>query len=243
MAPYITIADVRAAGVLDPPDDTAITAAITRWQQFIERATRNFFDSRTFILELDGNDSDTLFLPVPIITLNNLFVNDSFTVAVDPTRIRVYNNRGPIQDDRYNPKIRLFETLSLFLPPPRSTFGPVFLKGRQNQRVDAAFGFTEPDGSTPELIKRALLKLVVKQLTEEDALGGLGVTITTPAFAGPVISETTDGHSLSFGFEPGRKTKAGFNQITGDSEVDQILAMYRAPISMGVPGSTLWFMG
>lgn len=239
---YATLAEVRAEGMTSVmASDARVTAALDLWTQFIERATRNFFELRSCTFDLDGTDSSTLFLPVPIVSLSQLFVNDDFANVVDPKHYEVYNSREKPRDDRWNPKIVLVRHGNIYAPP-RTFWGPVFTRGRRNQRVIGTFGFTEPDGSTPLLIKRALLKLVIRGLLSEGTTG-LVDAINNPRPVGGILSETTDGHSITYDAGQTKATRVGWSSITNDPEVDKILAMYKAPMAMAVPGSDQWYRG
>ena len=242
---YITVAECRALGISTDITDDAIAAAILVWTAFIDRATRQFFEPKTVTLDIDGNDSDTLFLPVPVISVTNLYINDDMVTAVPTDRYKVYNGRGPIDDDRRNPKLRLIRHPNIFIRPDVFYSGPVFMKGSKNQRIVGSFGFTESDGSTPQLIKRAVAKMV-KRSVEMDHEAAQNNGETPSQAAGDVIMEITDGHTVqygtnkSFGMPAG---KMGTAAITNDPEVEKIIEMYRAPLAIAVPGSMSWFMG
>lgn len=240
---YATIEDVRGEGIEDPPADDVIQTSIDTWTAFIERVTRQFFEPRTATVDLDGQDSHTLHLPVPIISVTSLFANGDFVNAVPTSKYVVYNGRGAPADDRQNPRIKLVQSVdNIFHVGHRSRFGTVFLRGMKNQRIVGSWGYTESDGSTPKLIKRALLKLVVRDLLAQGSVG-LSASVETPGAPGAVMSETTDGHTIMYVNPLNKLTRPGTNAVTGDAEVDHILSQYRAPIGMAVPGSDSWFMG
>ena len=235
MADYITIQDVRDAGISDAiADDAAVSASIVTNQQFIERATRQWFDSRTLTLYLDGNTSDTLYLPVPIISVTSLKINGQDD-ALDSSLYEVYSS-ADLPDDRWNPRIKLVRgNTDLFADPFRTEYPPLFRKGRRNQEITGAFGFVEADGSTPELIKRALLLLVIEKLTNPpfgDAIPG-----AAPGPVGNVMRETTDGHTLQYTFVKFGDTRAGLSGYTMNREVHMICTMYKAPIGIAAPSA------
>ena len=225
MARYIDIATVRVA---DPtgdgyPDweDAQIGDMIDRWQEFIETHTGQFFEERELTLLLDGQGGRILHLPIPIIELQQLQVNNS---GVDEllADVVVYNARGFPRDDRLNPKIVIkIDRTSIFSGVNGER---KFWRGYQNQLVKGKFGYTETDGTTPLRIRRALLRLVVMEIERGDDLGAA----TRP---GMIVKETTDGHSISYGGTGGGGDTAS---LTGDAEVDQTIADYRAPATVGV---------
>jgi hypothetical protein len=241
--PYATVTDLRAEGVPTEIADAQIQPAIDRWSQFIDRACRQFFEAKTLTVDLDGNDSHILFLPFPIISVTSLYLNGQFTTALGTSSYTVYNGRTTGgQDDRKNPKIRLVRASSSIYEVPRlNPHGPVFLKGNRNQRIVGSFGYTESDGSTPLLIKRAVMKLTVKSL--KNGAGLWDELENPPVPGGGVMSETTDGHTITYDAFRINPSRPGLSGITGDQEVDRILDLYKAPLAMSVPCSVDSFKG
>ncbi len=188
---------------------------------------------------MDGNDSDTLFFGIPIIDIEYLKLNDS-TEALDTSYYKVYNSRT-YPDDRRNPRISLIgpsRGRDIYLEP--LTFGTFkFRRGYQNQEVKGDFGFVEPDGSVPELIKRALIKLVIEKLTNpiyHDPSTGSPIPPPPPS-VGPLLQERTDDHMKKWGYRGGEtdKRKPGLSGITNDQEILDIIKLYKAPIGIATP--------
>lgn len=144
---YATVADALDEGVPTAIPDSTIQQELDTWSQFIDRACRQWFEPRSYTFDCDGNDSNRLFFPVPIISVTALYVNGDFTNVLDPARYRVYNSRNMAQDDRRNPKIALTPNgMTIFSGPPIGAWGapgPCFLRGIRNQRVVGTFGYTE----------------------------------------------------------------------------------------------------
>jgi hypothetical protein len=225
---YATLAEIRAAGVDETQaDDATVIASIALWQQFIDEATGQWFYSKDLDFKIDGTDAAVIWLKPPIISVSALYVNGDFTTALNSDYYVVYNNLGDgVRDDRKDPKITSSNLGSddLFT---RMGWGGKFVRGRQNQRIVGSFGYVEPDGSTPKLIKRAVQKMVVKTLQDSSPLS------PTPGPAGPIIGETTDGHTVRYAsMMAGRKL--GTIGITGDAEVEAIIQMYRSVPAMAV---------
>lgn len=241
---YISVADVRAAGLnANPPDDASIFASIMLWQQVLERVTRQWFRPIACEFYLDGTDSDTLHLPVPIISVSALKINTD-TVALSTNRYRVYAGRQ-LPDDRKNPRIKLVDTWGferdIYTTSDRTSRSR-FFKGRQNQFIKGVFGYVEQDGSTPALIKRAMLKLVIADLANPIVPGtGSGIT-PPPITAGIVREEVTDGHSIKYDTVGGdfKPRAAGLSGLINDPEVQMIVKLYRAPIGMSTPANPTW---
>lgn len=224
---YTTLEAVRAAGItVSQASDAAVLEQIVMWSQFMDRACKQWFEPRYLDIKVDGNGARILWLQVPIIGIDELYMNADWVNAVDASYYEVYNNLGDgVSDDRRNPRIGLSDTMSQSIFTAVSS-RDLFVEGKKNQRVKGTFGFVEPDGSTPGLISRATLKMVVKIL-------GSGSISPTPSPAGSIVSETTDGHTIRYGSIIGTQ-KAGTIGITGDPEVEGIIQLYRAPKAMAV---------
>lgn len=240
---YIAVSDVRAAGAnANPPDDGTIQASICLWQQVLERVTRQWFRPITTSFYLDGTDSDTLHLPVPIISIDELRLNGSED-ALDSGRYRVYDGIV-LPDDRKNPRIKLIDSMEykrdIYTAPDRYSRSR-FFKGRQNQYVSGTFGYVEADGSTPLPIKRALLKLVLRDLGNPLVPGTSGL-IPPPLTSGVVSEEWTDGHKIKYQVSGGElKPRApGLSGLIDDPEVQMIVKLYKSPIAMATPANPSW---
>lgn len=240
---YITVQDVRDEGVTAAiADDDKVLAYISCWQEMIDRACRQWFLPRTLTLNFDGNDSNTLFFGVPIISIEYIKLNDS-TAELDPLYYRVYSGRS-YPDDRRNPRIRLKERSDfrdIYDAP--TYYNRKFYKGAQNQEVKGVFGFVEDDGTTPCMIKRALTKLVIEKLTNpifHDPTAGAAPPVSPTL--GPLLEEWTDGHKLKYGYAGGETAarKPGMSGITQDPEILDIIRMYRAPLGLATPAHWSW---
>jgi hypothetical protein len=233
---YVTPTECRAQGI------TTAMATEVRLQQMIAEATRYItkVTGRSFVptwkeIRLDGRGSRILLLDEVICAIEevNVAYLDVDATDVEEADFAVYNRHLSqgllIPDDRENPK------LVLEWANPHADEDPTLLgrlawpRGHHNIVVSGVFGYTDPDGSpcgaTPEAIKRAAMLLVYRNLLPLITSGG-----GDPVPAGPIVSEKTQGQSVSF-------QAAGMNTLshafTGDPAIDQILAAYRRPSSMG----------
>lgn len=238
---YITAADIRAEGLTaDPPTDATITSTIVLCEQIVERITRQWFESRAVTFKLDGVNGDTLHMPVPIINIDHVRLNNSVE-DLDVGLFRVYDRRL-LPDDRRNPRIKLIssdEHHDIFVRPLELHHRLKFRKGRQNQEIKGDFGFLEPDDSTPEAIKRAVKILVIEKLQSP-----LFVDTSVPSLLPPpppllgnILEEKTDGHSRKFAQAGGPVSARppGLSGITDNKEFHDIMKIYRAPISVQSP--------
>lgn len=241
VATYIEVQDIRDVGIDSSiASDAEVLAKIKIAQQFIERATRQWFAPRDVTFKVDGNNSDTLFFSVPIISVDYLKINNS-TDELSADLYTVYNGIE-YPDDRKNPKICLNrEGGSIFSRPSPYDAPMVFRKGRQNQEVSGTFGYIEANGSTPELIKRAVLKLTVQNLTLPVYVAEGSVPPAAPPApsSGQVMREITDGHSIQYTFVKFSDVRSGLSGVTPDREVLDIIRLYKAPIGIAVPTNWL----
>lgn len=234
---YNTVSDVRALGIPDPPTDDQVEDALITWQMALERACRQWFYSRELTILADGNDSDTLHFGVPVIEVEHVKINRSGD-ALGADRYKVYNGRT-YPDDRRNPKLRLIHStqLSDIYVAPWSRGQLRFHKGYQNQEIKGTFGYLEPDGTTPRLIKRAHLKLVAEKLTRPiyTPAGEAEPEPSSTTYAGVVIEEKTDGHSIKYGSSSFKDRRVGLSGLTQDTEILDIIKLYRAPLGIASP--------
>ena len=98
-------------------------------------------------------------------------------------------------------------------------------KGIQNIQIKGKWGYVEEDGSTPELIKRAAIKLVLYNFP---ALGDAEAQ-NEKNLRGKLRSETTDGHSYQLANNASESASSGLSILTGDDEIDGILKYFIRP--------------
>lgn len=249
---YITVTDVRNEGLTDTQvyPDQRIKDKIAEWQAFVDKRCRMWFEPRVKTIIMDGTDSDTLLLSIPIINIDKLFMNSEFEEAqkVPPDQYQVYCG----EEDRGNPRIKIISyRRDIYRPSYTESYRNKFLFGRQNQKLVGTFGYVDwvlNDDGTPKLdsngnqtymtppgIQRVMLKLVISDL---DKLAPDGAPVAKPRI-GPIVSESTDGHSASFALPSALKVSAPTIAITKDIEVEQILNTFRPPIAIKVPMSFL----
>ena len=245
---YCTVADIRNAGLTNhTASDAAVLDAIELCTSLIDLATHQWFEPRMSDFYVDGNDSDTLHLNVPIITLDHLYANHDYENIVEPVYYRVYNNIGGVCDDRRNPRIKFIGyggRGNIFLGPDGGTGR--FRKGRQNQRLVGTFGYVEADGSTPRPIKRAITKLVIQKIAQP-----LYVDVNNPDppiqpalppiySNGAVTDEWTDWHRIRRESSAGTflpRRPSAMSELIDDAEVRGILTRYRSPLFVAATSS------
>jgi len=148
---YTTTSNVRerignCAGWTDP----ILQPLIDRASNFIDFVTGQFFEPREMVITLDGTDSQTLLVPLPIIDITKIELidwpgNPSGIGDVGLDIVAVYNRHLSEQlthpDDRKNPKIAF---LGSIVSPDIETI-ETWPVGKRNVRLTGRFGFTNPD--------------------------------------------------------------------------------------------------
>lgn len=201
------------------------TGLINSHMQFIDRATRNFFNKRSGTFHIEGDNGPTLYLPVPIIEITSMKLNSSDIVLTEgeDNDFVAFSGRQSPTDDRKNPMIKLNVgrgRSSIF----QGITNRIFARHTLTEII-GSFGYLEPDGSTPEPIKRAMKLLIFKELNVP--LSSTGSTGTTQA--GPLRRLKVDLHEQEF-FASGVAERDKKSHLSGIHEVDVILAQYKSPI-------------
>jgi hypothetical protein len=217
----VSLQDIRAEGVPDTElsDERALILSYG-WQKWFEHMTGRWFTPKEMTLTLDGDGSRVMWLDVPIITLDELYINDDFVNAVATDDYVVYARTYP--DDRRNPRIKLKRKSGSIYEWNTER---KFLVGDQNQRIVGTFGYVEPDGSAPFLVQRAIMTLVLAtaELKGDSEIDQLAV--------GRKIEEVTDRHRVRY--------SDLWDEIvawkpTGFTEVDEAIRLYRKPAYIGM---------
>lgn len=237
---YTTLLSVRAAGVPDATGstDADVTAQIARWSEFIDRECRQWFESRALTITIDGNGTDTIHLPAPIIAVSALYVNENFITAVAATDYFVYSNRE-IPDDRSNPRVKLNPNTNIFSSQSNLLSAPIFERGRQNQRLVGTFGYLTKDDETPADIEDVCLRLVIRHFQNRPSYSGAAGSPGAGSM-GPKSSETTDRHTVRYATPQITGMRMGSLAITGDPYIDAILQRYKGPKLISTSSSVVF---
>src|SRR3989304_1538830 len=104
---YADIDDIRAEGVTDETayPDERIEERLALAHEYLHRRTRRWYEPPDGALELDGNDHHTLHIPMPLLEIDSIEVDEVALAATDLTNVRNYNGATPLRDDRFNPKL------------------------------------------------------------------------------------------------------------------------------------------
>ena len=206
---YATVDDLRAEGLLPDGASTERAArALAQATSLIDSTCGQFFEPRALSIAVVGRGAPTIWLPVPILRLDQLLIG-----GVDP---------------RLRPELLevVGAPVMLGADGPRITqLGGVFLRG-VSVRIDGLWGYTEPDaspyGHTPYSIWRACLLLAARVF-----LPLVGDVDNDARIRARIISERTRDQEYTLA-DP---ASAGIPTLTGDPEVDALLAPYlRKPV-------------
>jgi hypothetical protein len=160
-------------------------------------------------LPFDGQDTECLWLPAPIVSLTSVSIDGSALTLGD---VLIYGSTAAPRQ-------------SLRAPRLARKNGVRWPQGRRNISVVGSFGFVESDGTTPTEIRDVCVRLAVRELgliTDATAQG--------ERQRGRVFRETTDGHSYELaGVLPGAVGAWRQGGLTGDPDIDVTLASYRRP--------------
>lgn len=210
---YCDVADLRAEGVTaDQATDERLAALIDEASRTIDRLTGWFFSPRLRAYRLNGRGTPSIEPPAPPIRIDVLAIDDA-ELSTDPKDLVVV--RAPVQPAFEGPRITL-------------RHGRRFPRGQGNVTVEGLFGYTEDDGSPqgriPLEIRRACMMLVLRGLPPlGDADGSADARNRWR-----ILEERTRDQSYKLDRE------ARPVPLTGDPDVDALLARYRRPPAMGV---------
>lgn len=229
MGNYITIADIKPEGLPDGTDTNLVNRRIDKWERILEQMTRQVFRVvEPGELIFDGSNMRYLHLPMPIVQVTSLKIND-MTTALDSSLYRAYTGISLPQDDRRNPKLELLPNNNSFF---MQTLPGVFVKGLQ-QKITAKWGFVDPGSVlgtyvTPQPIKDVLVQLVLLDLDNyfDRLMADHGKVASSP-----VYREITDGHTIEYANQGTYRSM--WTMIP--NELADIIAFYRAPSKIDSP--------
>lgn len=163
----LTVADIRAEGVTEEiADDATVEDAIEFCTEIFNEQTGQFFEPLDGEITIDGDNTDSIFLHIPIIAVTSI-VDNVTSYTMSPTNYRAYTGRSKLQDDRRNPKIMAKNGYGFSYGPGRWT-------------ITGTFGYTESDGSPPAAVKHAIKILTIDKLLHP---------IVTPSEVLPELNE------------------------------------------------------
>lgn len=202
---YVTIDEMRAEGVGQEFTDGHLAERISLAQHVIEQLTLRFFERREgLVVKFDGSGHDLLRLRIP-------------PAGVDAITSVLIDGESIAQED-YELVINGFEDYRRY--PRLQHLWSIWPKGKRNIELTGAFGYVEPDGSTPPMIKDACKRIVVKYLPE--------IADLDKQRADLIVQESLKDYSYRLSEASGRLS--GWFQ---DPKIDNVIAMYR-PLGISV---------
>jgi hypothetical protein len=209
---YASVADLRAEGVAAAAaSDARLELLLDEATRLIDRLTGWFFEPRALTLRLSVRGAPSLELPVPPIRLDRLMLGDA-ELPLDSTALLIVG--APVQPGFDGPRLTL-------------RHGRRFPYGRGNVVAEGLWGFTEddgtPEGRTPLAIRRACMLLALRNLAPlaDDAS-------FEARSRWRIVEERTRDQSYRLD-----AVKQAARQLTGDPEVDALLAPYVRPSPLG----------
>lgn len=230
---YVSPNELRAEGLSAVTvSDGWMLELLIYAQTLIERLCKQPFRPVYQTFKMDGTGASRLHLPVPIVGIDYIKANFS-TQELDRSSWHAYaspiNRKGPAymaQDRRRNPKIEMVSTPSIY-DGGRPGYPGYFAEGAANQDIGGAFGFLEPDGTTPAPIRRAVMAMVFTMAQRLTTGGG-----SSNASPGTLKRLRVDRHEQEW--DTASSSVGLTDALALTPEIQGIIRNYRAPISIGV---------
>lgn len=223
------VQDVKDYGLGSTYTDRQIFESLQLAMAVVERYCRLRFRLVRERKSLSGTGARVLFLAEPLFGLESVTTNEA-SAALANASVRVEGATGP---DRHNPQIGFAGARSRDIFAGTSSAG-VF-DNRLAQVIVGAWGFVEAETQqAPQLVRDALVRLAYLQLARSVASGGSSSAL---APAGPVRSEMTDGHMISYAAGTAGTRTASLALLQQDTQVRDALDLYRSPMGLGAPAN------
>lgn len=209
---YASVADLRAEGVTAAEaSDARLELLLDEASRLIDRVTGWFFEPRALTLRLSGRGAPSIELPVPPIRLDRLVLGTA-ELPIDEHHLLIVG--APVMTGFDGPRFT-------------RRYGRTFPRGHGNVVAEGLWGFTEydgtPTGRTPPAIRRATMLLVLRSMAPlaDDAS-------FEARSRWRIIEERTRDQSYRLD-----AAKASTASLTGDPEIDALLALYVRPTPIG----------
>lgn len=218
----VTIQDIRDAGVeASVADDDTAQDAIDDAEEMFNTETGQFFEPVDATMVLDGDNTSSFFLQVPVISVSSITDNER-SVTLDAADYHVYSGRQhAINDDRRNPRIFGKNGIKFYYGPGRWS-------------IDGTFGFTEPDDSAPRQVKRAIVALAIELLLTpviepDEELPEINENLLG---VGPITEEVTDDHKQKYGYAKAASPWDPYEAVSNLPRVRRAIKNFRAPFGI-----------
>lgn len=216
----LTVEEIRAEGVtVEIASDEQVENAIAFCTELFNEQTGQFFEPLEGEITVDGDNTDSIFLFVPIIEVTA--ITDNVTgYVMSPTNYRAYTGRTRLQNDRRNPKIMAKNGYGFSYGPGRWT-------------IVGTFGYTEADSSPPVAVKHAIKILTIEMLLHPiiapaEILPDLGETIVDSS----KTEEVTDDHKIKWASTSSTAPWDPLAAISASPFVRKAIRDYRKPLGI-----------
>lgn len=219
-AGYTTIARMRAEGLpAGRADDDRVAELIDEMSWQIDTLCGWWFEPRDRVLQLDGTGTRAMWLPAPIIRLDEVLVGTSrLDVSTDAF---VY---GGCPTGPQKPVPRL----------DRAPRGSIWPKGQRNVTIRGVFGYTEENGTafgrTPYAIRRACEMMVLRGARPLDA-------DADERWRGRIVEQRTNRQVIKLSAVDPTSAAVAWDD---DPEISRLIARYRRPPAVRVVGEPVW---
>lgn len=212
---YVTADDLRAEGVPESYTDEWIEGRIALAEAYVETQTGQWFEPRDLTMVFDGSGDTTLLLPICLLEVTSITLDDVELTDDELADVVNYNRRGLAQDDRRNPKlVRLG--------------GYTWTEGVQNVSIEGSWGYVEADDSTPLAILEVVKRLVIRDIDP------LADTAAQRERREAIFGTSFSAHNRSVTLSQAAVTGGP----TNDPQIDRALTRFRRPlttVTIGVP--------
>jgi hypothetical protein len=197
---------------------------IARAEDFVDQHTHQFFNTRIATYKLDGNGETFLELPVPLILITSISLDDMEVSLDDIVNYGdVYEPGISVQDERMHPRLE-WESNVAWQTTPRYVAGGIWSEGRQNIVIAGTWGCVDKNttvaGTPPvttitypaprdiQLVVAKLIRHVFNPTTQSEV-----DRLRRQAMRS--VSESGGGHSISQGSNAFSVGPTGIVEIDG----------------------------
>lgn len=213
---YTTVARMRAEGLpVGRADDDRVADLIAEMSWQIDTVCGWWFEPRDRVLSLDGLGVRSLWLPAPIIRLDEVTVGG---VRIDTSTGAVVYGGCPTGPQKPLPRL------------DRAPRGGCWPRGQRNITIRGVFGYTEDNGTaygrTPFAIRRACEMMVLRGARPLDS-------DADERWRGRIVEQKTNRQMIKFSAVDPASAVVAWDD---DPEISRLLGRYRRPPAIRATG-------
>lgn len=222
---YLSEADVRERNGYadDVPTDEEIQLQLKTAIQLLEDACGCWWYPRTLTKYFDGTGCPYLWLDIPLYSITSVTVDDAAVTEYDKSaKTGDFINKA--KGDSLPTSARHQWNPHLVLVPASYTDYSqysIWPQGLENVKIVGSWGWTDEDGDPPEMILKALCRMVDLLLdppSDDDAVERMA--------SGAIKSESVKGRSISFGGRDNSSSAFLNSVIFSDPLVATVIRLY-----------------